>query len=536
MPSKPLEKSPPKGSAPSAAAVSDYQKLVSFLELSSGFNLAVARCNIPALRKELITRVARDAAQRGIAVQHVDLTNRYRGDFVEALRQGLPPSSPGKPLALMVTGIDGLIYKTAAPRKKVEEGRPAFVARLNFDRERLAEKVPFPMVLWLEAESLNLFLREAPDLTQWISVHFDFGKPVAEALDFTRWLRNQPPLPQQTTERRLEEIGDVDALLRELQATRKKRNLGARRRRLAALQSLGERNFWLGQAGKAKVAATRALSVAKSIGDLRAEGMALGLLGKAYADLGQARKSSEYARRELAIAHQLQDRRGESLALANLAAAHANLGETRQAIDFGSQGLRIAREITDRKGEGGALNVLGYVHRILGENQKALEFHEQHLAITREIGDRRGEGVALLNLGVAYHSLGELRKAISSYEQGLEIAKEVGNRSAEAINVGNLGAAYMALGEPRKAIEILQQSLALARELGNRDTEAMALANLALCHSHFGEIPKARRAAQRALRIFKRIESPNAPMLEDWLSLWRKPEAQGRFAGSRPSG
>ena len=55
--------------APQTAAVDEteksYQRLLAFLDLASGSSFAVARCNLPSLRKEIIQRATTDAARIG---------------------------------------------------------------------------------------------------------------------------------------------------------------------------------------------------------------------------------------------------------------------------------------------------------------------------------------------------------------------------------------------------------------------------------------------------------------------------------------
>ena len=391
MPTKQLSESQP-GAGP-GAAVSSYNRLLAFFDLATGFNLAVARCNIPALRWQLIGRAIHDAGERGVHITHISLSGDANKDFVTDVKESIRESNLIAPAAVMVTGIDPLIYKASARKSKRGDGRPAFVARLNFDRERLARELPHPLVLWLESEALNLFLKEAPDLAQWISAQFDFGGPAAEIPDFPRFLRGQPELPSKISNRALNEIGDLDALLSVLKTTRRVRSIHGRRRRFSAWYALGERYFWLGNADDARKAWMEALKLSKRLDDRRGEGNALGNLGLAYADLG----------------------------------------ETRKAIEFYVQHLAIAREIGDRRGEGSALGNLGVAYARLGETRKAIEVHQQALAIAREIGGRQGEGSALGNLGNAYAALGETRKAISMWEQALKIFVDIEDPNAAKV-------------------------------------------------------------------------------------------------------
>ena len=65
-----------------------YQRLLAFLDLASGSTFAVARCNLPSLRKEIIQRATADAARLGVTVKEADISSCYSGDFAAAVKTG----------------------------------------------------------------------------------------------------------------------------------------------------------------------------------------------------------------------------------------------------------------------------------------------------------------------------------------------------------------------------------------------------------------------------------------------------------------
>jgi len=156
----------PKNAAVDETTEKSYQKLLAFLDLASGSTFAIARCNLPSLRKGILQRVSTDAAAKGVTVKEVDISSNYSGDFVAAVTTQLDGFPPGSRMAVMLDGIDGLIYQSASQKNLAGEGRTPFIARLNHDRERIARDLPCPIVFWLESESLTLLLKQAPDFTQ----------------------------------------------------------------------------------------------------------------------------------------------------------------------------------------------------------------------------------------------------------------------------------------------------------------------------------------------------------------------------------
>ncbi|HUY15174.1 MAG TPA: tetratricopeptide repeat protein [Terriglobia bacterium] len=500
----------------------DYRKLLAFLDLSSGFTLAIARCNLPSLRREIVERARKDAGRSGVVVKIVDFAGDAPEDFVPGVRRGLDDAPSNGRLAAMVTGLDGLIYKSASPEELRGDGRPPFVARLNFDRERIAQELRFPIVLWLESESTKLLLTQAPDLMQWVSAHFDFGGPAVTEKAFSTLVESYPALDRQGGTETRAQLGELSGLLQELDETQGAQDAAGLRKRLAVLNALAERCYRLGDSQQAKAYWAEAWKIATKLKDRREEAAALGNLGIAYNRLGETRRAIECHEQALAIMREIGDRRGEGTALGNLGIAYNRLGETRRAIEYHEQALAIARELGNRRGEGNALGNLSNAYYRLGETRRAIEYYEQALAIDRELGNRRGEGHDLGNLGNAYDALGETRRAIEYYEQALAIARELGDRRGEGTSLNNLGLAYAALNETRRAIEYYEQALAIAREIGNRQGEGNALWNMSLALDTLGQHPKAIELAEAALKVYEQIEDPGASTVRSQLEQWRR--------------
>ncbi len=517
---------PSKEAAPNAAldeaTEKSYQKLLAFLDLASGSTFAIARCNLPSLRKEILQRVSADAAAKGVTVKVVDIFSNYSRDFVAAVKTQLDGFPTGARMAVMVTGIDGLIYQSASQENLAGEGRTPFIARLNFDRERIARDLPFPIVLWLESESLTLLLKQAPDFTQWISGHFHFGGPAAEAKALDQLLGSYKSLPSQPADETRKQLQEFSGLLQELNETRGCDDPITLRKRLAVLNALGERYFRLSDFRMARKHWTEALEIARRLNDRRFETRGLGNLGLAYAALGEAHRAIEFYEKAIEIKHEIGDRQGEGIALGNLGNAYRQLGETGRAIDYFEKQLTITREIADRRGEGNALGSLGIANAVWGETRRAIDYYLQALAIQREIGHRQGEGNTLANLGTAYRELGEPRRAIEFYEQAMAIHHEIGDCRGKGQDLGNLGTAYLALGETRRAIELYEKALEISRKIGDRRSEGTDLWNKSLALDQLGERAQTIANAEAALKIFEQIEDPNAAKVRKQLAEWRK--------------
>jgi tetratricopeptide (TPR) repeat protein len=562
MPSGLSSKEPAPNAALDETTEKSYQKLLAFLELASGSTFAIARCNLPSLRKEILQRVSTDAAAKGVTVKEVDISSNYSRDFVAAIKAQLDGFPTVGRMAVMLTGIDGLIYQSASQENLAGEGRTPFIARLNFDRERIARDLPYPIVLWLESESLTLLLKQAPDFTQWISGHFHFGGPAAEAKALDQLLESYKSLPSQPATETRKQVEEFSGLLQELNETQGREDPVTLRKRLAVLNALSVRAYrlsdfrmaqkhWteaveiarklndrsaessaLGNLGLAYTAlgephraieyCEQSLAIKRGIGDRRGEGSTLGFLGLAYAALGDAHHAIDLYKEQLVITREIGHRPGEAAATGNLGNAYRQLGETPRAIDYYEKQLMITREIGDRQGESNALGSLGNAYAMLGETRRAIEYYEQALAIHRRIGDRRGEGSSLGNMANAFRESGEPRRASELYEQQIAISREIGDRRGEAYGLGNLGNAYRELGEPHRAIELYEKALEIARKIGDRRSEGTDLWNMSLALDQLGDRAQAIANAEAALKILEEIEDPNAAKVRQQLAEWRK--------------
>ena len=305
-----------------------YQRLLAFLDLASGSSFAVARCNLPSLRKEIIQRATTDAARIGVTVKEVDISSTYSGNFAAAVTAGLDGAINVSRLAVMVTGIDGLIYQSASAENLAGEGRTPFIASLNFNREYISYELPFPVILWLESESLTLLLKQAPDFTQWISGHFQFGGEAAEAKVLDQLVESYKSLRSQPKTETEGQLREFSGLLQELDETQSRNDVTGLRKRLAVLNALGERYLQLSDFPKAQKCFAEALVTAQKLNDRRDEGAALANLGVVHLNMGDGRCAVDYFEKALAAARETKSRHGEGIALVNLGNAYQGLGQT----------------------------------------------------------------------------------------------------------------------------------------------------------------------------------------------------------------
>jgi tetratricopeptide (TPR) repeat protein len=496
-----------------------YQRLLAFLDLSSGFSLAVAIFSSPSVRDRVIARVRDDGAAEGIAVYDMDISLGFSGDIVRAIQERLPEAASERRCAVLVRGLDTLLYGfRSTPGVLPPKGGPTpLVAQLNFDRERIAASLSFPVILCLEPETYTALLLQAPDLSQWVMAHFEFEgaattTELARSLSPTGSVEKPPPSPTSL---------DVSGLLKEIEQTPDTADPVAARKRFALVSLLAERYESAGDVEMAESRRREALELAKRLGDRSYEVSALFELGLLYSGIWRSvglalptgphrhaalnRRAIEYFEQASALAHEMGDRRRECFALGALGLVYGMLGEHARAIEYHRQELTVAREIGDRRLEGDALRHLGITFSISGEQLRAIEYHKQALVADRDSGDLAGEAEDLTDLSTAHERLGDFGPAAEYRERALAIHRKTGDRLGAANDLANLGIAYASLGEYRRAIGYHEQSLAIHRELGDRRAEATALGNLGNSYGNLGEYRRAIEYHEQALAIHREI-------------------------------
>jgi|CZKY01.1.fsa_nt_gi tetratricopeptide (TPR) repeat protein len=539
MPSKLPSKVPSDLSKAAGEGAKAYGQLLSFLELASGFSLGVAICDVPSLREEIIGRAVGDASKNGRKVRVISLTQVTK-DFVASVRNQMDPSDLENRVSLMVKGIDGLVYGLAENDKWTDDGRPPYVARLNFDRERISRELPMPIVLWVENEAYRLLLREAPDLSHWVSARFDFSQmradtaAVFEGMLAARDLLESAPLAPLVDEQRIRnQLKDL--------AT----DESSQTKKVALLGLLTGRYVFSDQYDAAESTVIEVLNMARKSGHRRTEAYALTGLGfihiladkakEALADFGQA----------LAIAREVNDAQLESETLSNLGQVYAKLGDHSRALECTEQALRdnpshpvqpavryerlvqlgkaqhaigkveaalasfecaleVARETADAHLQTSVL-VLMSEAVLETDPRKAIEYAEQALPMSGRIGDYDSQLSLLLTTARAYSLLGETRRAIAVFQRCRELAAERHDNSNAARAATGLGVAYVEVGELELGEKTLNEALSVVQESGNKKTEGLVWSILSSARALSGDKPGSREAAASALRIFQEL-------------------------------
>lgn len=399
----------------------ELRALKQALQLSGGFRLIFARCNVLPYRQRLIARLQSELPALNIQLIHFDRPIKH---LLDEMRPHLADPLPD---AVFVTGLESSIAESSV------EDRSRFIANLNAARNSFSRVIPRPLVLWVTEKTLAAIFTGAPDFFSIRAGVYFFVAAPESADEIASSLTDETA--QQIDSLMRAEKQDRIAAIRSLLADYESQPAGKR-----DLESEMHLNLQLGllfdargAADEARISYERSLAIARQLGDKHNEGVILGNLGNAYAALGEVRRAIEQYEQALEIAREIGDRRGEGNRLTNLGDAYQKLGDAKQAIDYYEQVLTIDREIEDKSGEAIDLGSIGDVYLDSGDAKRAIEYYDLALNASRRASDQELEAEQLERLSRACNELGDRDRAIANAESALEICERIDPEQAKAV-------------------------------------------------------------------------------------------------------
>jgi tetratricopeptide (TPR) repeat protein/class 3 adenylate cyclase len=215
-------------------------------------------------------------------------------------------------------------------------------------------------------------------------------------------------------------------------------------------------------------AAESALSLYKTMGDVKGQSECYNNIGVVYNNLGSHDKAFEFYNQSLRLMEEINDRQGTAIGLNNIGYVYHQQGNFEKALDFYNRTLAIMREINNKRGAAIALDNIGTVHAGRGEYEKAIECHDRSLMIKEGIGDRWGESASTNNIGYVHYLLGHYDQSLQYHLRSLKIKEEIGDQWGQAVSFNNIGHIYLVWGDYIKAFDHYTASLKISERLGNR--------------------------------------------------------------------
>jgi tetratricopeptide (TPR) repeat protein/DNA-binding CsgD family transcriptional regulator len=260
----------------------------------------------------------------------------------------------------------------------------------------------------------------------------------------------------------------------------------------------------------ARKLASRALRIARSIGDGGRIGKSLTCIGICESELGNYASALEWFEKARPVCEESGAQDGLRATMHGMGIIHCNLGDYARAVECFEQTLEIARATGARGREANALNALGWVGLNLGDYSRALEYFLMADELLAGLDDPVVACDVSLNIGVVYAELGAAEKARGYYHRSLAIAEASNSRSLRISPLINLGNLLTKISENEGALDYYAQALELARDLGLRHGEMFALTNIGALHLDAGRHEPALGYLREALPIAQAIEDAAA--------------------------
>ncbi|TVP61062.1 MAG: hypothetical protein EA343_15420, partial [Nodularia sp. (in: Bacteria)] len=141
------------------------QTLVRAITLSEGeFSLILLRCNYAVLRQDMVERLRQLSP---VQIREITLPTSVKTLYT-AIKEQLGDEQPP---ALMVFGLESV--------KDID----TVLSAANRVREQFRQQFPFPILLWVNDQTLQKLIRLATDLENWASI-IEFETPTPELFNF----------------------------------------------------------------------------------------------------------------------------------------------------------------------------------------------------------------------------------------------------------------------------------------------------------------------------------------------------------------
>ncbi len=251
-----------------------------------------------------------------------------------------------------------------------------------------------------------------------------------------------------------------------------------------------------------------ALAVAQREGNRALEGRVLRHRTIPLLYRSQAVEAWDSGTRALAIAREVGNRVEEVLTLWQLSWVAGERGATQQARAFLLDALDICHSTGNVRREGRIQAFLAML--LLDEDrvEDAFACAERALGIHRSTGDLRSESYVTWLLGLLEHSRGRWTESETHYEGARLLARQMGHARHEALCLGYRALLEFETGRLAAATDDLRQSVTDLRNLGDQRNAARLGASLAAAEASADHLDEAERTWKAAEHVLAESHDP----------------------------
>jgi tetratricopeptide (TPR) repeat protein len=257
---------------------------------------------------------------------------------------------------------------------------------------------------------------------------------------------------------------------------------------------------------EAKAYAMEALRISRKIGFKRGEAEALQRIAGGFSVRNLNDSAHLYYNEALSLYKSLEDVKMEGVMLHNIAILHYNEGAYVKALKKTQESLRKASAVNDEHGVASSLQLLGNINHYLGNYDEAQKYLIQCLKIFENLGDDVRYTDGLVYLATNYQSQNKYGKALESLKEAISRYREMEDYIFMMQALNNTGYVYLQQNQLDSALSYLNQTIELTHEYENNSILLLALNNMGKVFESKNEYEKARSYYEESLQLARQLK------------------------------
>ena len=372
------------------------------------------------------------------------------------------------------------------------------IANMNYERENFFRRLPFHTVLWGNAYFFKQLHLKAPDFMHWVTLSFDFSKPI-KSNDQESVFINESPKPLGNIPERTQHIKDLEAQYEKLNldASDTKRLF---KDKLTLLEALGteykkQQNYLAAQNNYEK-----ALAIAEKLKNDED-------LAKIHFELSYVYLSTNLLEKSLYFS-KLSTKYCEKYFLDNLDACYHQLGMIYQEQNnFELAYLNYEKSIEWKKKFnkhneiGVTFHQIGVLHQNLKNWSKAITYYHMAIAWKEKSKNFSSIGCSYHNIGMVYEEQKKWDTALFNYRLAIEWHEKSENYFELGISYNNIGNIYHNLKMYEDAEKYYLKAVFWKKKSGNIFELGETYHQLGLLYQNMKTPNKAITLNEKALKI-----------------------------------
>ncbi len=484
--------------------IDEFERVKRFIEYQQGqFSLGLVRINDPRQRNEIIQTLEKTLKENGTRLFQLDLSNRHPANLREALNataEGRRLLQSPRHAALVLTGMEHLIENTSS------EGRPAFAAALNAERDLLRSGLPLPVLLFMTDLAMDRLDINAPDFFDWYSATFHFHP---QGLSAARTEAAAPGLPHQPPTSSIKKRQKMEML----EKARKELSVQGETAYPVLsniLMEIGDYYASLPGFADRQLAISyfrQAAHIYKHLKRPTHEADALTRLAEVHYWIDDYTQSGEYYTLAIDIYHAAHKKNEEAACLQKMGDVHLQLTEMPIAEKCYQNALETYREIGDLSGIAACIRSLGDIARLTGDYPLADKRYRSAAPIFKRAEDPLGIANCIQSMGDILLQQGEYRRAQLRYQEALLQYTKIDNALGRADCQQGLGHILRLQGDLLNARKHYGEAMASYRAIGHRLGEAGCIESIGDLCRRLEDYACSEKEYMEALSIYRSLHN-----------------------------